>query len=159
MIGSIGFSAAIGGATSAVSPAGRLPRAGPTPPGNQVLPPAPRSLTRLRPARSHSTPTGRVASAVAQTLQEILAQPVPGGGGLLGGYYRAAGVRLAFHQLSDIPGVTLTGHMQLVTGTARLTIGGLLRGALTLHGKILAGRLGGAVVRARLDHYSPLGSG
>jgi pimeloyl-ACP methyl ester carboxylesterase len=135
---------------------GQTPTSCPAQPGGQVLAPPPRSLEQLQPCRSRSTLAGRVATAVAQTLQEVLGQPVSVGGGLLGGYYRAFGVRLDFHKLSDIPGVTLTGHMQLVKGTARLAIGGRLHGLLTLHGQTLSGRLDGAAVRARLLHYKPL---
>jgi hypothetical protein len=57
----------------------------------------------------------------------------------------------------DVPGVALSGVARITgdaTGglaiAAKLRIGGLLRGELTLRGLTLSGRIGGAAVHAHL---------
>jgi hypothetical protein len=116
---------------------------------SQVLPPPPSSLGQLAPARSSSTLAGRGATAVAVTLEEVLGQPSLEGGGLHGDW-KLHGSRLIFKRLIDVPGISISGAFQLTTGAAYLTVRGLVRGAVELHGMTLSGRLDGAVVRVRL---------
>ncbi len=128
---------------------GQAPSTCPTPHESQVLPPPPSSLNQLAPARSSSTLAGRGASAVAMTIEEVLGQPSLKGGGLHGGDWQLHGDRLILKRLIDIPGVSLSGSLQLTTGIAHLTIHGHVNGVIELHGRTLNGRLNGAVVRAR----------
>jgi hypothetical protein len=130
---------------------GYTPTSCPGPRTSQVLAPPPAKLSQLQPAHSRSMLAGRAATAVALTIQEILGQPQPAGGGLLGGSYHLAGTSVIFEHLSDIPGISLTGAMQLTRASARLTIQGRVRGTLRLKGTTLAGRLNGATVKATLQ--------
>jgi len=117
----------------------------------QALPPPPTSLSQLTPARSRSILAGRGAAAAARTIEEILGQPRPSGGGLLGGSYHLAGTSLIFRHLSDIPGISLTGAIQLTRSTARLSVQGRVRGTLTLKDSTLTGHLDGTSVRTTMQ--------
>ncbi len=137
-------------ATVAFLTGGQAPSTCPASHESQVLPPPPTSLNQLAPAHSSSTLAGRGASAVALTIEEVFGQPSLEGGGLHGGDWQLRGTRLIFKRLIDIPGVSISGSLQLTNGIAHLTINGRMNGAVELHGRTLSGRLNGARVRARL---------
>lgn len=115
-----------------------------------ALPPPAPSLSDVHSADSTPTLSARSAAAVALTVDEILGQTSLSGGGLHGGFWRVEGARLIFHRLIDIPGVSISGALELVTSTARLAIRGRVRGTLELRGAVLNGRLNGVRVRSRL---------
>ncbi|MGH2853806.1 MAG: alpha/beta hydrolase [Solirubrobacteraceae bacterium] len=137
-------------ATIAFLTSGHAPSVCSTPHESQVLPPPPSSLGELHPARSSSTLAGRGATAVAMTIVEVLGQPSLEGGGLHGGSWQLQGTQVKLRRLIDIPGVSLSGSLQLTNATARLTIRGRVHGTIEVRGTALSGRLNGAEVRARL---------
>lgn len=63
------------------------------------------------------------------------------------------------HGMCDVPGVTLSGSVHMGFShrspvlAGRLAVDGRLDGALTLRGRTLSGRIGGATVRARLTAW------
>jgi pimeloyl-ACP methyl ester carboxylesterase len=123
----------------------------------QALPLPPASLADVPPASSRSPLAGRVASAATMTLEDLLGQTSFEGGGLRGGSWQLQPYGFALHGMVDVPGVVLSGHVHITGGistapqiSGRLTVDGRLRGRLTLHGLTLQGRLGGALVHARL---------
>jgi pimeloyl-ACP methyl ester carboxylesterase len=118
-----------------------------------ALPPS--SLRDVRPP-SRARLAGAVASAAASALEYLFGQTVPSGAGLLGGYWGYGEHGLVLHRLSDTAGVVLDGTIH-ASGTAtapvisaRLRVGGRISGKLTLRGLVLAGRLAGMPVHARL---------
>ncbi len=122
----------------------------------QALPLPPASLGRVAPAASRSRLAGRVASAAAITLEDLFGQTGFAGGGLRGGAWSLQRHGFGLRSMIDVPGVALSGRVR-VTGssrtlaiTARLRVSGRLTGELTLRGRTLSGRLGGAVVHAHL---------
>jgi hypothetical protein len=80
------------------------------------------------------------------------------GGGLPGGSWTLAPHGYELHGMRDVPGVALSGSIRIrgettmsqLQITGHLTVRGRLSGALTLRGLTLSGRVGGALVRARL---------
>ncbi len=124
----------------------------------QALPLPPASLGRVATAASRSRLAGRVASAAAITLEDLFGQTGLQGGGLRGGAWTIQRRGFVLRRMIDVPGVALSGPVRVrTTGssrtlaiTARLRVSGRLTGELTLHGRTLSGRLGGAVVHARL---------
>jgi pimeloyl-ACP methyl ester carboxylesterase len=122
----------------------------------QALPLPPASLGAVPPAVSRSRLAGRVATAAAMTLEDLLGQTGFDGGGLRGGAWKIRPHGYDLRGMIDVPGVALSGRVR-ITGssrqfaiTAKLRISGRLAGELTLHGHTLGGRLGGAAVHARL---------
>jgi hypothetical protein len=81
-----------------------------------------------------------------QPVDEVLGQTSLSGGELHGGFWRVEGARLVFHRLIDIPGVSLSGSLNLVSSTAKLTIRGLGSGTLKLRARMLSGRLDGTKI-------------
>lgn len=59
---------------------------------------------------------------------------------------------MKLRRLIDIPGISVSGSLQLANATARLTIRGRVHGTIEARGAALSGRLNGAEVRARLIH-------
>ncbi|HYL69798.1 MAG TPA: hypothetical protein VEY89_00675, partial [Candidatus Dormibacteraeota bacterium] len=124
----------------------------------QTLPLPPPSLSEVHPAPSSSHEAGRVAAAAAMTLEDLLGQTSFAGGGLRGGSWTLQLHGFKLHGMIDVPGVALSGSIRItgddatgtLTITAKLRISGRLAGQLTLHGLTLQGRLGGALVHARL---------
>jgi hypothetical protein len=124
----------------------------------QALPLAPSSLEKIHVAASRSRLASQVAAAAAMTVEDVLDQPAPAGGGLRGGYWRPARTSgLSLRGVIDVPGVAVSGTVRVsadlpshVEVTGRLSVRGRLAGHLTLHGLALAGRVGGALVHARL---------
>ncbi len=119
-----------------------------------ALPPA--SLSDAPPAAPHAQIAGKVAAAAASALEYLFGQTVSSGGGLVGGSWGLTVRGVALHRLSDTAGVALSGTVH-VSGTAlapvesaRLHVRGRLSGELSLHGRVLAGRLGGTHVHVRL---------
>jgi pimeloyl-ACP methyl ester carboxylesterase len=123
----------------------------------QAVPLPPSSLGEVHTAPSSSREAGRVAAAAAMTLEDLFGQTGFSGGGLRGGYWALRPDGLALHSMIDVPGVALSGTIRVerdTTGplaiTAHLTVRGRLAGELTLRGRTLSGRVGGALVHARL---------
>jgi pimeloyl-ACP methyl ester carboxylesterase len=122
----------------------------------QALALPPFSLRRVPPADSRSRLAGRVANAAAMTLEDLLGQTGFDGGGLRGGAWTIRRHGYELHRMIDVPGVALSGRVRIAGGsrapaiTAKLRVSGRLAGELTLRGRTLSGRLGGAVVHARL---------
>jgi len=130
----------------------------------QALPLPPGSLAQVAPAASRSRLTGRVGTAAAITLEDLLGQRGLSGGGLRGGDWEIAGFSSALsisgfvlHAMVDVPGVQLSGVVHLgetAAGMPKLTghliVRGRLTGKLMLHDRTLSGRVGGARVRAHL---------
>jgi pimeloyl-ACP methyl ester carboxylesterase len=136
--------------------AGQAPTSCPDSREPQALPLAPASLDDLPAFAAHSSLADRVAAAAAMTLDDLLGQTSFSGGGLRGGDYEVEPNGYAMHGMTDVRGVTLTGKLR-IGGTGlepeiggRLTIRGRLDGTLTLHGRLLSGRLGGEPVRTHL---------
>jgi len=130
-----------------------------------ALPLPPSSLARVTPAASRSRLAGRVASAAAITLEDLLGQTSFAGGGLRGGYWElglgegaSSSIGYRLHDMRDVPGVELSGRIHLREGatpgevelSGQLTVRGRLPGKLALHGRVLSGRVGGARVHAVL---------
>ncbi len=136
---------------------GQAPASCPPSSEAQALALAPSSLAQVAPAASRSRVAGQVATAAAITLEDLLGQIGPSGGGLRGGDWKANARGVALHDMIDVPGVELSGtvHVNVVDFihlhlTGRLTVRGRLTGKLALHDRTLTGRVGGARVRARL---------
>lgn len=137
--------------------AGHAPASCPALREAQALPLPPSSLGAVPAAASSSPLAGQVAAAATMTLEDLLGQTGSSGGGLRGGYWTLRSRGFALHGMIDVPGVALSGTIGVAasrTGslaiTAHLTVRGRLAGELTLHGRTLSGRLGGALVHARL---------
>jgi hypothetical protein len=123
----------------------------------QALPLPPSSLGEVPAAASSSPLAGQVAAAATMTLEDLFGQTSFSGGGLRGGYWTLQPDGFALHGMIDVPGVALSGTIRVghdTTGplpiTAHLTVGGRLAGQLALRGLTLSGRVGGALVHARL---------
>jgi pimeloyl-ACP methyl ester carboxylesterase len=136
--------------------AGQAPASCPDSREPQALPLPPASLKEVHTVAVHPSLADRVAAAAAITLEDLLGQASFAGGGLRGGDYQPELNGYALHGMTDVRGVTLSGRLR-IGGTVlepkiggRLTIRGRLDGTLTLHGRLLTGRLGGKPVRTRL---------
>jgi pimeloyl-ACP methyl ester carboxylesterase len=116
----------------------------------ETVPPPPSSLSRVRPAGSRSGLAGRGAAAFVITLREVVGQPATSGGGFSGGSWRLAKGDVVFNRLSDIPGVAISGRLNVQKLTGSFTIDGRAAGKLTLENATLKGRLAGAVVHLHL---------
>jgi pimeloyl-ACP methyl ester carboxylesterase len=123
----------------------------------QALPLPPSSLSQVHTAASGPREANRVAAAAAMTLEDLFGQTGFAGGGLRGGSWTQQRHGLKLHSMVDVPGVALSGIIRAKaspTGalriTAHLTVRGRLAGELTLHARTLSGRVGGALVHARL---------
>jgi pimeloyl-ACP methyl ester carboxylesterase len=123
----------------------------------QAVPLPPPSLGEVHAAPSSSREAGRIAAAAALTLEDLFGQTSFAGGGLRGGSWVRQLDGFHLHQMVDVPGVALSGNVRIAgdaTGglaiAAKLTLRGLLPGELTLRGLTLSGRVGGALVHARL---------
>jgi hypothetical protein len=136
--------------------AGQAPASCPSSREPQALPLPPASLGEVRVAAAHPSLADRVAAAAAMTLEDLLGQTSFAGGGLRGGDYELEPNGYALHGMVDVRGVALSGKLRIggaglePTIGGRLTVRGRLDGTLTLHGRILSGRVGGKPVRARL---------
>jgi pimeloyl-ACP methyl ester carboxylesterase len=137
--------------------AGQAPASCPRSSEAQALPLPPSSLGEVPTAASSSRLAGQVAAAATMTLEDLFGQPSFSGGGLRGGYWARRPDGFALHGMIDVPGVALSGIIRVKldrTGslaiTAHLTVRGRLAGELTLRGLTLSGRVGGALVHARL---------
>ncbi len=115
----------------------------------QALPLPPASLAEVRPLRAHSPLVGRVAAAVALTLEDFYGQVGTSGGGLRGGHWQLSGSDVTLHDFMDVPGVAISGSIT-PKGAAHFTVSGRLTGALEQEGLIVTGHLGGAVVHLHL---------
>jgi pimeloyl-ACP methyl ester carboxylesterase len=136
---------------------GHPPASCPAPSEAQALPLPPSSLGEVPGAASSSRLAGQVAAAATMTLEDLFGQTSFSGGGLRGGSWTLRPDGFALHGMIDVPGVALSGAIRVkgdATGalaiTAHLTVRGRLAGELTLHGLTLSGRVGGALVHARL---------
>jgi hypothetical protein len=136
---------------------GQAPASCPASSEAQALPLPPSSLAQVPAATSSSHLAGQVAAAAAMTLEDLFGQTSFSGGGLRGGYWTLQPDGFALHGMIDVPGVALTGTVRVTpdtTGslaiTAHLTVRGRLAGELALRGLTLSGRVGGALVHARL---------
>lgn len=116
----------------------------------QALPLPPSSLSRVAPLPLHPRVVGRVAAAVAITLEDLFGQPGYSGGGMRGGFWQLNGTKIVVKNLVDIPGVTISGSISLRTGLAHFTVRGRIDGTLTQKGLSVEGRLGGMPVRLHL---------
>jgi pimeloyl-ACP methyl ester carboxylesterase len=137
--------------------AGRAPASCPGSSEAQALPLPPSSLGEVPAAPSSSRLAGQVAAAATMTLEDLFGQTSFSGGGLRGGYWALRLDGFALHGMIDVPGVALSGNIHVAQGatgslaiTAHLTVRGRLAGELTLRGLTLSGRVGGALVHARL---------
>jgi pimeloyl-ACP methyl ester carboxylesterase len=136
---------------------GRAPASCPGSSEAQALPLPPPLLGEVPAAASRSRLAGKVAAAATMTLEDLFGQTSFSGGGLRGGYWTLQLDGYALHSMIDVPGVALSGTVRVArdtTGplaiTAHLTVRGRLTGKLALHGLTLNGRVGGALVHARL---------
>ena len=120
----------------------------------QALPLPPSSLGKVPAALSSSRIAGRVATAAAMTIEDLIGQTSFSGGGLRGGSWEQGPHGFVLHGMLDVPGVALSGTIHLGESigaiTGHLRVRGRLAGELTLRGLTLSGRVGGARVRARL---------
>jgi pimeloyl-ACP methyl ester carboxylesterase len=123
----------------------------------QALPLPPSSFRQLPGATSPSRVAGQVASAVAITIEDLFGQTSFAGGGLRGGYWADKSTGLVLHGMTDVPGVAVSGTIRASSSptglpalSGHLSVRGALPGALTLHGRTLKGRIGGAPVHTRL---------
>jgi pimeloyl-ACP methyl ester carboxylesterase len=123
----------------------------------QALPLPPSSLGEVPAAPSSSRLAGQVAAAAAMTLEDLFGQTGFAGGGLRGGSWALQLHGFELHGMIDVPGVALSGTILgkldrtgSLAITAHLTVRGRLAGELTLRGLTLSGRVGGALVHARL---------
>lgn len=124
---------------------------------SQALPLPPSSLGAVPPAASGSRVAGQVAAASALTIEDLFGQTSFSGGGLRGGYWALRSRGFVLHGMVDVPGVELSGTIHAERDTtgplviaAHLTVRGRLAGELTLRGLTISGRVGGALVHARL---------
>jgi pimeloyl-ACP methyl ester carboxylesterase len=135
---------------------GRSPASCPGSSEAQAVPLPPPSLSEVHPAPSSPREPGRIAAAAALTLEDLFGQTSFGGGGLRGGSWIRQLHGFHLNEMVDVAGVALSGNVRLVGATggltiaAKLTVRGLLHGELTLRGLTLSGRVGGALVHARL---------
>jgi pimeloyl-ACP methyl ester carboxylesterase len=123
----------------------------------QTIPLPPSSLSEVHAAASSSREARRVAAAAAMTLEDLFGQSGFAGGGLRGGSWALQLHGFKLHGMVDVPGVALSGTIRVEASpmgslaiTAHLTVRGRLAGELTLRGRALSGRVGGALVHARL---------
>ncbi len=120
----------------------------------QALPLPPSSLGKVPAAASSSRIAGKVAIAVAMTLEDLFGHPGLSGGGLRGGSWARRPRGIALHGMLDVPGVALSGAIRLGDSigaiAGHLSVRGRLSGELTLRGLLLSGRLGGARAHTRL---------
>lgn len=136
--------------------AGQAPTSCPGSREPQALPLPPASLKEVHTATAHPSLADRVAAATAMTLEDLLGQTSLSGGGLRGGDYELEPHGYALHDMTDVRGVTLSGNLHIQsTGLepeirGHLTIRGRLDGTLTLHRRLLSGRLGDEPVHTRL---------
>ena len=94
---------------------GTVPGPCPTPSVPQAVPLPPASLGAVHPARSSSAFAGRVAAAVALTLEDVFGQPPPSGGGLRGGSWERRGsTKVALRDLVDVDGVQVSGTVTVM---------------------------------------------
>jgi pimeloyl-ACP methyl ester carboxylesterase len=140
----------------------RLPRIFP------AIPPPPTALRQVRPVPSVQGLRGRAVTALSLTLGDVAADAVSElildlgdrdlarGGGLRAGRYRLDGRgTLHLHGVAFVPGVRVSGRLARFTGRRQR---GVLRvwgpatpdGRLSVRGRRVAGRLGGARLAARL---------
>jgi hypothetical protein len=91
---------------------------------------------------------GRVAAAVALTLEDFYGQTGTSGGGLRGGYWQLSGPRATLHDFTDVPGVEISGSIT-AKGT-HFRIHGRLEGTLEEKGLTVTGHLGGEAVHLHL---------
>jgi hypothetical protein len=90
------------------------------------------------------------------TLEDLFGQTGFDGGGLRGGAWTIQRDGFGLRGMIDVQGVALSGRVHVkgssraLAISAKLRISGRLAGELTLRGRTLSGRLGGAVVHARL---------
>ena len=127
---------------------GQVPVSCPPSAEPQALPLPPASLDRLHPLRGHSPLVGRVAAAVALTLEDFYGQTGTSGGGLRGGYWQLSGSRATLHDFTDVPGVEISGSIT-AKGT-HFRIHGRLEGTLEEKGLTVTGHLGGEAVHLHL---------
>jgi len=115
----------------------------------QALPLPPASLSRVRPLRGDRPLVGRVAAAVALTLEDFYGQVGSSGGGLRGGYWALANSNVRLHDFTDVQGVEISGSIT-AKGVGHFTVAGRLRGTLEQKGLTVTGHLGGARVHLHL---------
>jgi pimeloyl-ACP methyl ester carboxylesterase len=132
-------------------------------------PPAPTRLGRVTPLRGVSGDRGRTLAAVGLTLRDVLEDAVTElifapddpdlarGGGLRHGSYRiGGGGTLVLDELAFVPEVRLTGRIRRFgqarqRGLLRIAGDGASEGLLRVQGQRVRGRIGGRLVRARLN--------
>lgn len=124
----------------------------------QALPLPPAALAQVPAGASGPPVAGRVATAAAMTIEDLLGQTSFAGGGLRGGSWAEQLSGYVLHGMVDVPGVALSGKIHVGSTAAglpvlsgRLTVRGRLPGTLTLHNRLLGGRVGGAHVHATLE--------
>lgn len=129
---------------------GRAPASCPASKEPQALPLPPASLSEVSPLPARSPLLGKVAAAVALTLEDLHGQIGSSGGGLRGGFWRWHGAKVIVHDFVDVHGVALDGSISLLGGVDHFTVHGRLSGTLIEHGLSVTGRLGGVHVAMRL---------
>jgi pimeloyl-ACP methyl ester carboxylesterase len=124
----------------------------------QALPLPPTSLKQLPAAASRSRIAGQVANAAAITIEDLFGQTSFAGGGLRGGYWSQKPTGFVLHDMTDTPGVALSGTIRVSSSptglpaiSGHLTIRGYKTGTLVLHDLTLSGRVDGAPVRTHLS--------
>jgi hypothetical protein len=139
----------------------RRPCPGPTP--IDVAPPWPATLAGLPPAPGTRGPAGRTVAALALALEDARTWGGHEGGragGMRGGWF-STGPALALHADRVVPGVALTGRLQVgrdgLVGTVRVSGAAATPGLLRVRGRNVSGRLGGRTVRSRLPRSLALG--
>jgi pimeloyl-ACP methyl ester carboxylesterase len=138
---------------------GQAPASCPNSSEAQALPLPPTSLKQLPAATSRSRIAGQVANAAAITIEDLFGQTSFAGGGLRGGYWAQKPTGLVLHGMTDIPGVVLSGTIQVNNSSltalpeisGHLTIHGYQTGTLALHDLTLNGRVDGTSVHAHLS--------
>ncbi|MHB8060770.1 MAG: alpha/beta fold hydrolase, partial [Gaiellaceae bacterium] len=86
----------------------------------------PVSLAKVKPVRLAGI-RGRTVGAVLGALSDVTMTELSGSGptaGLRGGYFRGSIADLRLHRVVYVPGVVVSGRLNLVSGLARLTVSG-----------------------------------
>ncbi len=96
----------------------------------------PVSLVKVKPVKLAGV-RGRTVGAVLGTLSDVAMTELSGAGptaGLRGGYFRGSLTNLRLRKIVYVPGVVVSGRLNLVSGLAKLTVSGKgARGRLVVH--------------------------
>ena len=96
----------------------------------------PVSLAKVKPVKLKGI-RGRTVGAVLGTLSDVTMTELSGTGpaaGLRGGYFRGSVTNTRLRKIVYVPGVVVSGRLNLVSGLAKLTVSGRgARGTLVIH--------------------------